>query len=189
VARFRRPAQADNEELALPIYALGEHEPDIDPDAYVHPDATVIGNVKIGAHSSVWPQAVLRGDYGRIEVGQRTSVQDGTVVHCTATHPTIIGSSCVVGHNAHIEGATIADHCLIASGSVVLNGAVVETGAIVGAGAVVSFNGHVPARAMALGVPAKIREGYQVPEGAWQSAVDNYVENITIYRAKLRRLD
>lgn len=173
----------------MPIYALGELEPRIHPEAYVHPDATVIGDVRIGAFSSVWPQAVLRGDYGRVEIGERTSVQDGTVIHCTEYTPTIIGTACVLGHNVHVEGATIADNCLIASGSVVLNGSIVEEGAIVGAGAVVSFNGHVPARRMALGVPAKVREGYEVPERAWAAIVDKYVENISVFRTKLRRLD
>lgn len=173
----------------MAIYALGELEPAIDPEAYVHPDATVIGDVRIGPFASVWPQAVLRGDYGYVSVGARTSVQDGTVVHCTEFTPAVIGSECVIGHNVHIEGATIADHCLIASGSVVLNGTVVEEGAVVGAGAVISFNGHVPARRMALGVPARLREGYEVPERAWQGIVDRYVENIAVFRAKLRRLD
>jgi carbonic anhydrase/acetyltransferase-like protein (isoleucine patch superfamily) len=173
----------------MAIYALGELEPTIDPAAYVHPDATIIGDVRLAAYASVWPQAVLRGDHGYVSVGERTSVQDGTVLHCTEFTPTIIGSECVIGHNVHIEGATIGDHCLIASGSVVLNGTVVEEGAVVGAGAVISFNGHVPARRMALGVPARIREGYEVPERAWQAAVDRYVENIGRYRATLRRLD
>jgi carbonic anhydrase/acetyltransferase-like protein (isoleucine patch superfamily) len=173
----------------VPIYALGELTPDIDPDAYVHPDATVIGDVRIGPFASVWPQAVLRGDYGHIEIGERTSVQDGTVIHCTEYTPAVIGRECVIGHNVHIEGATIADRCLIASGSVVLNGAVVEEGAILGAGGVVSFNGHIPARRMALGVPARVREGYEVPEGAWLGVVQRYVENIAVFRARLRRLD
>ena len=173
----------------MPIYALGELEPDIHSDAYVHPDATVIGDVRIGAFASVWPQAVLRGDYGHVIVGERTSVQDGTVVHTTEFTPAVIGSECVIGHNVHIEGATVGDRCLIASGSVVLNGSVVEDGAIVGAGAVVSFNGRVPARRMALGVPAKVRDGYEVPEGSWLPVVEKYVANIAIFRAKLRRLD
>jgi carbonic anhydrase/acetyltransferase-like protein (isoleucine patch superfamily) len=173
----------------VPIYALGSLEPDIDSDAYVHPDATVIGDVRIAAFASVWPQAVLRGDYGRIEIGERTSVQDGTVVHCTEFTPAIVGRECVIGHNVHIEGATIGDRCLIASGSVVLNGAVVEEGAILGAGGVVSFNGHIPARRMALGVPAKVRAGYEVPEGAWLGVVQKYVENIAVFRGRLRRLD
>jgi carbonic anhydrase/acetyltransferase-like protein (isoleucine patch superfamily) len=173
----------------MAIYALGDREPKIHDDAYVHPDATVIGDVRIGAFASVWPQAVLRGDYGYIEIGERTSVQDGTVIHCTEFTPAIVGSDCVIGHNVHIEGATIGAGCLIASGSVVLNGAVVEQGAILGAGGVLSFNGHLPARRMALGVPARIREGYEVPDGAWQGIVDKYVENIAIYRTELRRLD
>jgi carbonic anhydrase/acetyltransferase-like protein (isoleucine patch superfamily) len=173
----------------VPIYALGEREPTIDPTAYVHPDATVIGDVRLGPFASVWPQAVLRGDYGYVSVGERTSVQDGTVVHCTEFTPTVIGRECVLGHNVHVEGATIGDHCLIASGSVVLNGSVVEDGAVVGAGAVMTFNGHVPARRMALGVPARIREGYEVPERAWQAIVDRYVANIDVFRARLRRLD
>ncbi|HKN97972.1 MAG TPA: gamma carbonic anhydrase family protein [Pseudonocardiaceae bacterium] len=173
----------------MPIYALGEQEPTIHPDAYVHPDATVIGDVRLGAFASVWPQAVLRGDYGYVEVGERTSVQDGSVIHCTEFTPAIIGNDCVIGHNVHVEGATIADHCLIASGSVVLNGTVIEEGAVVGAGAVISFGGHVPARRMALGVPAKIRENYEVPDHAWQEIVDRYVANIAVFRAKLRRID
>ena len=92
-------------------------------------------------------------------------------------------------HNVHIEGATIGDGCLIASGSVVLNGSVIEDGAVLGAGGVVSFNGHIPARAMALGVPAKIREGYVVPEQMTAGIAEMYVANIGEYRAKLRRLD
>ncbi|WP_127782691.1 gamma carbonic anhydrase family protein [Rhodococcus sp. X156] len=173
----------------MAIYALGDIAPTVHPDAFVHPDATVIGNVTLAAGASVWPQAVLRGDYGTITVGERTSVQDGTVVHCTDWHPTDIGADCVVGHNAHVEGATIGDGCLIASGSVVLNGAVVGDGAVVGAGAVVGFNGKVPARTMALGVPARIREGHEVAEGSTLPVVQKYLENITRYRDELRRLD
>ena len=173
----------------MAIYALGDLVPTIHPDAYVHPDATVIGAVTIGADSSVWPQAVPRGDYGTITIGERTSIQDGTVLHCTQLHPTSIGSDCVVGHNAHVEGATVGDGCLIASGSVVLNGSVVGDGAVVGAGAVVSFNGVVPARAMALGVPARVREGHEVPADMTKGIAELYVGNARAYRHGLRRLD
>ena len=173
----------------MPIYALGDLEPDIHPDAYIHPDAVVIGDVTIGAFSTVWPTAVLRGDHGRILIGARTSVQDGTIVHTTSRQFTVIGDECTVGHNVHIEAATIADRCLISSGSVVLNGARVDSGAIVAAGAVVSPNAHVPARRMALGVPARIRADYEVPEGAFAYAVESYVARGTQFRAELRRLD
>lgn len=172
----------------MPIYALGDKVPDIHPDAYVHPDATVIGAVTIGAFASVWPQAVLRGDSGSIHLGERTSVQDGTVVHCTDWHDTVIGADSVVGHNAHIEGATVGSRCMIASGSVLLNGSVVEDGAILGAGAVMSFNGHLPAARMALGVPARVREGYEVPPDMVAGIVQNYVERIAQYKAGLREL-
>jgi carbonic anhydrase/acetyltransferase-like protein (isoleucine patch superfamily) len=172
----------------VPLYALGDSEPDIHPDAYVHPDAVVIGNVTIGAQASVWPTAVLRGDDGRIEVGARTSIQDGSIIHCTAWQPTVIGAEVTVGHNVHIEGATIADRALISSGSVVLNGATVGEGAVVAAGAVVSPNATIPARTMALGVPARVREGHEVPEGATAYAVDSYVERGRRFRAELRRI-
>jgi carbonic anhydrase/acetyltransferase-like protein (isoleucine patch superfamily) len=172
----------------VPLYALGDAEPDIHPDAYVHPDAVVIGNVAIGAESSVWPTAVLRGDDGRIEVGARTSIQDGSIIHTTVVRPTIIGNEVTVGHNVHIESATVGDRALISSGSVVLNGVTVGEGAIVAAGAVVSPNTEIPARAMALGVPARVRPGFEVPADAYSYAVTSYVERGKRFRAELRRL-
>src|SRR5881227_2301961 len=99
----------------VPVYALGERVPVIDPSAFVHPDAVVIGMVHIGSEATVWPGAVLRGDFGQIYVGARTSVQDGTVVHATPDLPTRIGAGCVVGHIAHLEGCTIEDGALVGS--------------------------------------------------------------------------
>lgn len=173
----------------MAIYALGDLEPTIAPDAYVHPDAVVIGNVTLKAGASVWPQAVLRGDYGRIEIGERTNIQDGSVLHCTPLDATVIGADCVVGHNAHIEGAVIGDGTLIASGSVVLNGSKIGAGSIVGAGAVVAFGMVIPDRSMALGVPAKIREGYEVPLNHLEANIGVYQANADHYRVALRRLD
>jgi carbonic anhydrase/acetyltransferase-like protein (isoleucine patch superfamily) len=171
------------------VYALGEAVPDIHPTAFVHPDATVIGAVTIGAESTVWPQAVLRGDYGRIIVGARTSIQDGTVVHVPGgVQHTVIGDDCVVGHLAHLEGCTVEDQCLIGSGSVVLHRVVVGRGAIVGANAVVTNDTIVPAGAMALGVPARIKEG-AAPEGHTEIPVAVYVTNGRRYAQELRRVD
>ena len=172
----------------MAVYALGDRTPQIDPDAYVHPAATVIGDVRIGAGSTIWPGAVLRGDYGTITVGERTSIQDGTVVHATAQKATTIGSDCVVGHLAHLEGCTIEDHCLVGSGSVVLHDAVVRSGALVAAGAVVGNRTEVPAYAMAMGVPAKMRLD-AVPPGAFANAVAMYEANGKRYRDELTRLD
>lgn len=172
----------------MAVYALGDLVPTLHPDAWVHPDATVIGDVRLGAEATVWPGAVLRGDYGTITVGERTSIQDGTVVHATSEKATTIGSDCVVGHIAHLEGCTVEDHCLIGSGSVVLHDVVVRSGALVGAGAVVSNGTEVPAGAMALGVPARMRLD-AVPAGAFAEAVALYVGNGRRYRSELRRLD
>lgn len=172
----------------MAIYALGDRVPQVHPTAYVHPDATVIGAVTLGAETTVWPGAVLRGDYGAITVGPRTSVQDGTVVHSTGELDTVIGADCVIGHIAHLEGCTIEDGCLIGSGSVVLHRVVVRSGALVGANAVVSNGTEVPARAMALGVPAKIRPDAVAP-GSFEAAVARYVANGQRYRKELRRLD
>jgi carbonic anhydrase/acetyltransferase-like protein (isoleucine patch superfamily) len=170
------------------IYALGDRVPKVHPEAYVHPDATVIGDVTIGAGSTVWPSAVLRGDYGTITVGERTSIQDGTVVHATHDKATTIGSRCVVGHLAHLEGCTIEDDSLVGSGSIVLHDAVVRSGGLVGAGAVVSNGVEVPARAMALGIPATMRLD-AVPEGTFAPAVEMYARNGGRYKDELRRLD
>ena len=136
----------------------------------------------------VWPGAVLRGDYGKIAVGEQTSIQDGTVIHATDDLATLIGSRCVVGHIAHLEGCVVEDDCLIGSGSVLLHRVIVRSGALVAAGAVVSPGTEVPARAMALGVPAKIRPD-AVPEGAFQDAVSRYVANGAHYAKQLRRID
>ncbi|MGY6499956.1 MAG: gamma carbonic anhydrase family protein [Acidimicrobiales bacterium] len=172
----------------MPIYAIGDQEPRIDPSAYVHPDAVVIGDVVIGSESSIWPGAVLRGDDGGITIGARTSIQDGSVIHTTAQFPTRVGSDCVVGHIVHLEGCTIEDGALVGSGSVVLHRAIVRSGAIVGANAVVPNDMEVPARAMALGVPAKIRPDSVDPVSI-EMGVQFYVARGKRYAAELRRLD
>ena len=171
----------------MPIYALGEAEPDIDEAAFVHPDAVVIGRVRIGPEASVWPCAVLRGDHGWMEIGARTSIQDGTVIHCTREWPTFIGRECVVGHNAHLEGCVVQDRCLIGSGSVVLNRALVQAGAIVAASALIPEGFEVPPGALAAGVPATIKRTGVSGEIA-ASAVQTYLESARRYRSELRLL-
>jgi carbonic anhydrase/acetyltransferase-like protein (isoleucine patch superfamily) len=153
----------------------------------VAPDAVVIGRVTIGPEASVWPGAVLRGDHGTISVGARTSVQDGTIVHCTADYPTVIGADCVVGHNAHLEGCVVEDGCLIGSGSVTLNRVVVGAGSIVAAAALVPEGFVVPPGSLVAGVPATIkRSGI---DASWtQESVRHYVETAREHRKGLRRL-
>ena len=171
----------------MAIYRLGERAPQIHPEAWVAPDAVIIGDVRIGARSSVWPGAVLRGDHGYIEIGDETSIQDGTVIHCGPDFPTIVGKRCVVGHIAHLEGCILEDDCLVGSGSVVLHHARIGSWATVGANAVVPNNMVVPSDALALGIPAKIREGASSREGIVQG-VRHYVENAQLFREQLKQI-
>ena len=105
----------------MAVYALGDLEPTIDSSAYVHPDAVIIGAVTIGALSSIWPGAVLRGDGGEIRIGERTSVQDNAVLHTTPEWPTVVGNGCVLGHLIHLEGCTVEDDVLIGNAAMVLH--------------------------------------------------------------------
>jgi carbonic anhydrase/acetyltransferase-like protein (isoleucine patch superfamily) len=171
----------------MPVYALGDRTPSIHADAFIHPDAVVIGDVRIGANSSIWPSAVLRGDYGTIIVGERTSIQDGAIVHAVAQFPTVIGDDCVVGHLAHLEGCVIEDRALVGSGSVVLHQATVRSGATVGAGAVVRNRMDVPANALAVGVPAVIKLDASDEQHIVASAA-LYVGNAARYKKELREL-
>lgn len=172
----------------MPIYALDDRVPDIHPEAWISPEATIIGAVTVGARSSVWPGAVLRGDYGRIAVGEATSIQDGAILHATGTLDTVIGDWVVLGHLAHIEGARVADRALIGVGAVVLHRASVGEGATVGAGAVVTNDQVVPPGALAVGVPAVIKPDRSRAELIEESA-KLYVDNAARYRTGLRRLD
>lgn len=173
--------------LTVPIYALGELTPSIHPTAFVHPDAVIIGDVTIGANSSVWPGAVLRGDEGSIVIGARTSVQDNCVLHTTVDAPTIVGDDCVIGHMVHLEGCTIESGCLIANGSIVLHRVVVHTGAVVGANAVVLNDTDVPAGALAVGTPAVIKLDRARQEDI-ADGVATYAARAARYRSELHRI-
>jgi carbonic anhydrase/acetyltransferase-like protein (isoleucine patch superfamily) len=172
----------------MAIYALGNLIPRIDPSAFVHPDAVIIGDVTVGAESSIWPTAVLRGDHAPIVIGAQTSIQDGTVIHVSRGIPTTVGNRCVVGHNAHLEGCTIHDHCLVGSGSVVLHKVEAGPHSLIGACAMVPNNKIIPPHAKALGVPVTITENAIGPDD-FEHAVDSYVRNVHQYAAELRRLD
>lgn len=163
----------------MTIYRLGDVEPTIHPSAFIHPAAVVIGAVQIGAQSSIWPGAVLRADFGKIIVGDRTSVQDGTVIHAAQQWPTIIGADCVVGHNAHLEGAVIEDGCLIGSMSTSLQRVVVRHNSLVAASALLTEGVIVPANSRALGAPTRVL-AHADPErfaSVLRAGVEQYVRN------------
>ena len=172
----------------MPIYALGDQVPTIDASAYVHPDAVIIGSVTIGPESSVWPNAVLRGDDGEIRVGARTSIQDCTVLHTTVDDPTVVGDECVIGHIVHLEGCIVRDRAMVGNGAIVLHRSVVGTGAIVAANAVVLYDVDVPPGALAVGAPATIKPDRARMEEITRG-VGTYVARAHRFRRELRRID
>ena len=121
-------------------------------DAYIAPNATVVGDVTLHKNANIWYNAVLRGDSGAIVIGEGTNVQD----HCVIHEKTTIGNNCTIGHSAIVHGCTIGDGCVIGMGAIVLTGAVLGDGCLVGAGALVTGKTVAPAGSMLLGSPAKV---------------------------------
>src|SRR2546425_10185271 len=140
----------------MPAYALGAKTPKIHPSVMIAPNATIIGDVTVGAKTSIWPGAVLRGDYGRIRIGRDCSIQDNVVVHCDVGNPSLVGDGVTVAHSAIIHACRIGDECLIGAGAIVFDGAKVGKHSILGVGTVVLEGRTIPARSVAVGVPAKV---------------------------------
>lgn len=133
------------------------HWPVIAENTYIAPSAVVIGNVTIGAESSVWFHAIVRGDIAPITIGDRSSVQDCTVVHVNRDAPTVIGNDVTIGHAALIHGTTIHDGVLVGMGALVMSYSQIGAGAVIAAGAVITERTQVPANAVMMGMPAKQR--------------------------------
>jgi carbonic anhydrase/acetyltransferase-like protein (isoleucine patch superfamily) len=154
--------------------------PVVDPSAYVDDSAQVIGDVTLGAESSVWMNAVIRGDVNTIRIGARTSIQDNTVVHVQRdTHPTRIGDEVTVGHGALVHGCTIKDRVLVGMGAIVLNGAVIGEDSIVAAGTLVTEGTVVPPRSLVMGSPGRVKRPLTDAEVA---SVLEYSRNYVRYR-------
>jgi carbonic anhydrase/acetyltransferase-like protein (isoleucine patch superfamily) len=154
--------------------------PTVHASAYVDTSAQVIGDVHIGAESSVWMNVVIRGDVHYIRIGARTNVQDGTIVHVMRdTHPTVIGDDVTIGHGAIVHGCTIEDRCLIGMGAILLNGCRVGTGSIVAAGSLLPEGMIVPPGSMVMGSPAKTRRALTPEEDA---SIKWYADNYVRYR-------
>ncbi len=132
--------------------------PTIDPSAFIDESAQIIGDVEIGADSSVWMNCVVRGDVNIIRIGCRTNIQDGTIVHVMRdTHPTRLGDEVTVGHGVVLHGCVVEERCLVGMGAVLLNGATIGHDSIVAAGALVTEETKVPPRSLVMGSPAKVR--------------------------------
>lgn len=146
------------------ITGIGGKEPKVDPEAFLAPTASVIGDVTLGAGASVWYGAVLRGDVERISVGANSNVQDNCTLHADPGFPVSVGERVSIGHNAVVHGATVEDDCLIGMGATVLNGAVIGAGSLVAAQALVPQGMRVPPGSLVAGVPAKVRRELSAEE-------------------------
>ena len=154
--------------------------PTVDPSAFVDASAQVIGDVHIGAESSLWMNVVVRGDVHFIRIGARTNLQDGTIVHVMRdTHPTVIGDDVTIGHGAVVHGCTIEDRCLIGMGAILLNGCRIGSGSIVAAGALLPEGMVVPPGSMVMGMPAKVKRPLTAQEDA---SIQWYADNYVRYR-------
>jgi carbonic anhydrase/acetyltransferase-like protein (isoleucine patch superfamily) len=153
--------------------------PVVHPTAYVDESAQVIGDVEIGAESSVWMGAVVRGDVNVIRIGARSNVQDGTVVHVMhETHPTIVGDDVTIGHAAVVHGCTIGSRVLIGMSATILNGARIGEDSIVAAASLVPEGMVVPPRSLVMGVPARVRRALTDDEVA---SILDYAQNYVRY--------
>lgn len=139
------------------LIRLGEDEPQIAESAFVAPNATLAGSVRLAEGASVWYGAVLRADNEPITIGENSNVQDNCVFHVDTGRPITLGRGVSVGHSAVIHGATVEDHCLIGMSATVMNGAVVGSESLVAAGALVTEGMQIPPRSLVAGVPAKVR--------------------------------
>lgn len=158
--------------------------PTIHPDAFIAPGAVVIGDVHIGAFSNIWFGCVIRGDVNSIRIGERTNIQDGTVVHVTrGTGPTTIGSNITIGHNVLLHACTLMDECFVGMHATVMDGAVVERGAMVAAGSLVTYNKRIATGELWAGNPAKLMRPMKPEETAFiPVSAQNYVDLAAEYR-------
>ena len=172
-----------------PLFALDGVAPQIAPDAFVAPTAAVIGDVVIGAESSVWFHCVLRGDSAPIRVGRRTNIQDGSIVHVTGSDlPTTLGDDVTIGHAAIVHACTLHDRAFVAMGATVLDGAVIEEGGVLAAGGLLTPGKRIGRFEMWQGSPARLVRVMTPEERArFDMIAPHYVALAARFRAGLGR--
>ncbi len=167
------------------IHDYGGHSPNIHPEAFVHPDATIIGQVTVGRGSTIWPGVVLRGDMGAIIIGEETSIQDGSVAHMTeGWSKTVVGDRVTVGHKALLHGCVIGNDCLIGMGSILMDNVEIGQGSLIAAGTLLSPHKVIPEKTFVRGMPGKIiRPVSEKDEAMIKGSHQTYVEHGAVYRA------
>jgi len=172
----------------MPVYALDGVAPQFDDEdsVWIAPDATVLGNVRLGSDVGIWFGAVLRGDNETISIGARSNLQEHCVLHTDPGFPLTVGEGCTVGHRAVLHGCTIGDNSLVGMGAIVLNGAVIGRDCIVGAGALVTEGKTFPDRSLIVGSPARaVRELDEAAAARLRLSAEHYVANARRFMAKL----
>lgn len=159
--------------------------PTIGKDVYIAPGAVVLGDVRLGDYSSVWYNAVLRGDINHIEVGHHSNIQDNCVLHLADEYPCVVGHYVTVGHGAIVHACTVADEVLVGMGAIIMDGAFIGKQSIIGAGALVTQGEEIPPGSMVLGSPAAVVRALTVEErGRIKGFADKYVELASHYRRR-----
>ena len=174
----------------MACYRIFGHEPTVSESAWIAPQASVVGDVRLGERSSMWFSAVARGDNEPIVIGVESNVQEGAVLHADPGFPLTIGDRVTVGHQAMLHGCTIGDGSLIGIQAVVMNGAVVGRHCIVGAGAIVTEGKRFPDRSLIIGAPAKVvRELSDADIAKLEASAATYVNKAASYLNELQALD
>ncbi|MGF9714270.1 gamma carbonic anhydrase family protein [Paenibacillus naphthalenovorans] len=149
------------------IFSLENHHPELDSTVYIAPGAQLIGNIKIGKESSVWFNAVIRGDNAPIVIGERSNIQDGSILHVDANVPLNVGNEVTVGHNVILHGCTIKDGALIGMGSTIMNHAVIGEQVLIAANTLITQGKVIPPRTLVMGNPGKVVR--ELTEQEWKS--------------------
>lgn len=167
---------------AVPTYGA----PEIHESVWLAPGSVVVGDVALGAGSSVWYNAVIRGDSDRVTIGERSNIQDGVVIHTHRGHPAVIGDDVSIGHNAVVHGAVVEDGCLVGMNATVLSGATVGTGSLIAAGALVMQGAVIPPHSLVAGVPGRVmRSLTEADRESLRRNSEVYLEYTTHHRTAL----
>jgi carbonic anhydrase/acetyltransferase-like protein (isoleucine patch superfamily) len=169
--------------LLMPVLPFGNYAPKIDPLAYISPRSTIVGQVAIGEHSSVWDYASIRGDWNLITIGTYSSIQDNVSVHVTQKSEVEVGDFVTVGHNAVLHGCTVGNEVIIGLGARVLDGAIIAQRTLVAAGAVVTSGMEVPPNSLVIGIPGKVTE-FKGNPGLFRASAEEYATLALEYKQR-----
>ena len=173
----------------MSCYSFKDWVPVVDPSSYIHPQATIIGNVIIGAKVYIGPGAVLRGDWGKIIIDDGANVQENCVLHTDMGFPLAIGTGCTIGHKAMLHGCTIGDNSLIGMGATILNGAVIGNNCLIGAGALITEGKVIPDGSLVMGVPGKVvRDLDDAAIAGLRASALHYAENAARFSRDLKEV-